>query len=86
MNPKLHKEIQDYNSKSDYKIKYREIAKGYSLYLEIRKKNYRNTINLEKFTITGLVSRLTDDKLILKKANKIQQDYNAELNNIFHCI
>jgi len=75
---KLQKEIQNYNLKSDYKIKYRESAKGYSLYLEIRKKNYRNTINLEDFVITGLVSRLADDKLILRKANEIQQSYNIE--------
>lgn len=78
MNPKLHKEIQDYNSKSDYKIKYREIAKGYSLYLEIRKKNYRNTINLENLALSGLVSQLVQDKLILRKANEMQHSYNIE--------
>ena len=79
MIPKLQKEFQDYNKKSDYKIKYRKIKTGYSLYLEIQRKNNRQTINLEGLTITGKISKLNQDKLVLEKASESQDSYNRQL-------
>jgi len=75
---KLQEEIQKYNNKSIYKIKYRKTKTGYSLYLEIRRKNNRQTINLEDLFLNGKISKLNQDKLVLEKASEIQRSYNIQ--------
>ena len=82
MNEKLKKELKKLNYKSSYKIKYRKQKDGYSLYLEIQRKNLRETINLKGYILSDIASTVQKDKQILQKANEEKSKYNEryELN------
>jgi integrase len=77
MNEKLLKEIRHYNKKSAYKIKYRERTQDYSLYLEIQRKDIRQTINLN-LNVTGMISYFSTDLDSIKLAAKEQEIKNKE--------
>lgn len=77
MNEKLKNEIQHYNRKSVYKIKYRKRKEDYSLYLEIQRKDIRQTIHLN-LNVTGMISYFTTDIDSLKLAVKEQEIKNKE--------
>lgn len=76
MNEKLIKEIKKCNQKSVFKIRFRKQKDDYSIYLEVQRKDLRETINLKGFTVTGKISNILSDKQIIHKANEKQLYYN----------
>ena len=85
MNEKLKNEIRKNNKTSDYKIKYRKRKSDYALYLDLQRKNNRQTINLNLF-VAGQISNLIDDKSILNLAIRQQRisDEQIRLNSNFN--
>jgi integrase len=77
MNEKLRQEIRYYNKKSTYKIKYRKRKQDYALYLDLQRKDVRQTVNIN-LSITGKISYLNSDIDILKLAVKEQEIKNEE--------
>jgi len=80
MNGKIFDEIKRYNKKSIFKIKYRKVNNGFSLYLEIRRKGIRQSVNLNNLVISGQVTKLSIDKAILTNAHTIQRFYDEKFN------
>lgn len=82
MNEKLKNEIRKFNKISTYKIKYRKRKNDYALYLDLQRKNDRQTINLSLF-VSGKISYLIEDKAVLNLAIQQQRMYDEQfkLNN-----
>lgn len=78
MKEKLLKEITKCNQKSVFKIRYRKQKIGYSIYLEIQRKDLRKTINLKGFNVIDRPSKIISDKQIIQKAHEKQLFYNHQ--------
>jgi len=76
MKGKIFDEIKRYNKKSIFKIKPRSITNGYSLYLEIRRKGFRRTVDMKNIVISGQITKLSIDKAILSNVHTIQKIYD----------
>jgi integrase len=77
MNIKLKDEIRKLNKISKYKIKYRKRKFDYALYLDLQRKNNRQTVNLNLF-VNGKISQLIEDKNILNLASQQQRIYDEQ--------
>jgi len=82
MNEKLKNEIRKFNKVSTYKIKYRKRKNDYALYLDLQRKDNRQTINLNSF-VNGKISYLIEDKAVLSLTHQQQRMYDEQfkLNN-----
>lgn len=78
MNGKIFDEIKKCNDKSIFKIKYRKLNNGYSLYLEIRRKGIRHSVNMRNMMISGQVTKYSNDYAVLTNVNSTQKLYNQE--------